>query len=83
MIKVLFFAKTKEVIGKDELQLSDSARFNTIDDIRLYLMELGDNYQSALSSQQLLVALNQTMVPASSNVRDGDEVAFFPPVTGG
>lgn len=83
MIKVLFFAKTKEVIGKGEHQLSDSEGFNTIDDIRLHLMELGDNYQSALSSEKLLVALNQTMVPASSNVGDGDEVAFFPPVTGG
>lgn len=83
MIKVLFFAKTKEIIGVGDIQLAKNDAFKTIDDIRLHLIESGEKYRSALESDALLVALNQSMVPVTSQVADGDEVAFFPPVTGG
>ena len=46
---------------------------------------LRDNpqWQASLDNRTLLSAVNQDMVPMDSDVNDGDEIAFFPPVTGG
>ncbi|MBD4685637.1 molybdopterin synthase sulfur carrier subunit, partial [Xanthomonas citri pv. citri] len=40
-------------------------------------------WQLALEKGKLLVAINQSISPLESAIKDGDEVAFFPPVTGG
>lgn len=81
MIKVLFFAQTRELIGKEGItfegdnisaqQLVEQLSFN------------GPQWKSALSSDKLLVAVNQEMMPMQTILKSGDEVAFFPPVTGG
>jgi len=51
--------------------------------LRAALAGQGDRWALALESGKLLAAVNQTLVPMSHPLRDGDEVAFFPPVTGG
>ncbi len=81
MIHVLFFAQVKELVGVDSLSVD--ATFTTADELRLYLSQKGDKWALALESGKLLVAINQTMADLSSPVTAGDEVAFFPPVTGG
>ena len=58
--------------------------FTTAEDVRQYLVaEKGDKWALALQSDKLLVAINQTLMPLESAVKNGDEIAFFPPVTGG
>ena len=47
------------------------------------MSERGDKWALALESGKLLVAVKQTLVPLYTPLHDGDEVAFFPPVTGG
>ena len=81
MIKVLFFAQVRELVGCDELCLPPEHA--TADQLRAALCERGDKWALALESGKLLVAVNQTLVPLSTALADGDEVAFFPPVTGG
>lgn len=81
MIKVLFFAQTRELVGVESLLLD--GHFETAEQIRLDLASRGDKWALALESGKLLVAINQTLSPLSSPVQDGDEIAFFPPVTGG
>ncbi|MEZ8143165.1 molybdopterin synthase sulfur carrier subunit [Enterovibrio norvegicus FF-33] len=81
MIQVLFFAQVKELVGTGSLALD--AKFNSAEDIRQHLAAKGDKWSLALESGKLLVAINQTISELSSPVKDGDEVAFFPPVTGG
>lgn len=81
MIKVLFFAQTRELVGVESLLLD--GHFETAEQIRLDLASQGDKWALALESGKLLVAINQTLSPLSSPVQDGDEIAFFPPVTGG
>jgi molybdopterin synthase sulfur carrier subunit len=51
--------------------------------LRAHLTERGDKWQLALESGKLLVAVNQTICHLDTEIKDGDEVAFFPPVTGG
>lgn len=81
MITVLFFAQTRELIGQDSVELN--ADFDTIEDIRAHLAAQQGKWELALESGKLLAALNQDIVALDKKVQDGDEVAFFPPVTGG
>ncbi len=81
MLKVLFFAQTRELIGIDEIVLEQD--FATADALREHLSQKGDKWALALEKGKLLVAINQTLMPLESAVKSGDEIAFFPPVTGG
>ena len=81
MIKVLFFAKVKELVACDELSLP--CDYASAEQLRSALSERGDKWALALEAGKLLVAVNQTLVPLDTPLHDGDEVAFFPPVTGG
>ncbi|MFA1559747.1 molybdopterin synthase sulfur carrier subunit [Aliivibrio fischeri] len=81
MITVLFFAQTKELVGTDKLELS--GEYATAEAIRQELSQKSDKWDLALEKGKLLVAINQTISSLDSAVSDGDEVAFFPPVTGG
>ncbi len=81
MLKVLFFGQTRELIGVDSLELE--ANFATAELLRETLSQRGKKWALALDSGKLLVAVNQTLVPLDTTLQDNDEVAFFPPVTGG
>ena len=81
MIRVLFFAQIKELIGTAQIDITDS--FGTAEALRCHLAERGDKWDLALTQGKLLVAINQTICALDSPLQDGDEVAFFPPVTGG
>lgn len=81
MIKVVFFAQVRELVGVDEVTVEEQT--TTVDAIREQLMQKGGKWELALESGKLLAAINHTMVPLTTEVKSGDEVAFFPPVTGG
>jgi len=75
-IKVLYFASLKELFGRGEQQLSADG-LSTVEDVWKHVSEGYD------VSQQVLYSINQEYAQADSIVQAGDEVAFFPPVTGG
>jgi len=81
MINVLFFAQVRELIGCDSLQVEGD--YATVEALRAELATRGDRWALALESGKLLAAVNQTLVPLDHAMQAGDEVAFFPPVTGG
>lgn len=81
MLKILFFAQTRELIGVEQLELK--AEFATAEAVREHLAAQGGKWALALAKGKLLVAINQTLSPLESAVKSGDEIAFFPPVTGG
>lgn len=81
MIKVLFFAQVRELVGVDSIELN--CEYKTIDDLRNSLINNGDRWALALEDGKLLSAVNQSFVQGSHSINDGDEIAFFPPVTGG
>ena len=80
MIKVLFFFFFRELVGVDELMIE--ANFTSAEQLRQHLADQGGKWTLALEAGKLLVAINQTISPLSAAIKDGDEVAFFPPVTG-
>lgn len=81
MIKVLFFAQVRELTGSERLDVD--GQFPTVEALRATLAARGERWALALAPGKLLAAVNQTLVPLDHAVNAGDEVAFFPPVTGG
>ena len=81
MIKVLFFAQVRELVNTYSLTLEGS--FENVAALRAHLAAQGERWALALDESKLLAAVNQTLVEFSHPLTAGDEVAFFPPVTGG
>jgi len=84
MIKIKYFASLSEYLDLKSEELPYSDEFNTAKDIINQLVDRGDTWKHAFSGEnKILVAVNQEICEHDVAVRDGDEVAFFPPVTGG
>ncbi len=84
MITVLYFARIKENLGtgRESIALPPSA--NNVATLTAWLRERGGAFQTELApGKALRVAINQTMVAMDAAIKDGDEIAYFPPVTGG
>jgi molybdopterin synthase sulfur carrier subunit len=82
MIKVLFFAKLSEQLGLRELFVEPNLAKDT-EQLFQYLTQYKAGWHTTLTSQHCLKAVNQSMVNGNISLQDGDEVAYFPPVTGG
>ena len=76
-VHILFFASLKEHLGKSEMQLE----LTTSPSVEALWKSLSSG-KHALPAQ-ILFAVNHQYVKADYQIQDGDEVAFFPPVTGG
>lgn len=82
MIKVVFFAALREQLSCSELSLN-SADFSTVADIKQHLANKDEQWHQVFVNNALLSAVNHDMVNNDHVIKSGDEVAFFPPVTGG
>jgi molybdopterin synthase sulfur carrier subunit len=83
-VKVLYFASLREKLGRDAEEIELPAGVATVAALRSHLRGRGGVYENSFSEKILIrAAVNQDMVQPSAAVKAGDEVAFFPPVTGG
>ena len=83
-VKVLFFAGLREQLGTPAEEIELPREVTTVAGLRSHLSQRGNSWKSALSEGKLIrMAVNQDMVQQSAAIKAGDEVAFFPPVTGG
>ena len=83
MIKLLYFASLRERLGTGGESIELPAGIATVAVLREYLVKRGGDWLALTTMRNLRVAVNQTMVDFDAGLKDGDEVAFFPPVTGG
>jgi molybdopterin synthase sulfur carrier subunit len=83
MIKLLYFASLREALGVANEAMELPAGVASVGALRQHLAARGDKWQVFAVSKSLRAAVNQAMVGADAPVAAGDEVAFFPPVTGG
>ncbi|WP_248921181.1 MoaD/ThiS family protein [Pseudomonas entomophila] len=79
-VKVMYFARYRELLGVDAERLEGD--FRVLDDVRQALLAKGGKY-GVLAEQNLMCARNEELCKLGEALEDGDEVAFFPPVTGG
>ncbi len=83
-LRVLYFARLREVVGTAQEDIVLPAGVGSIQTLKTWLSARGGAWQEAFSgSRQLRAAVNQELAAESAAIKDGDEVAFFPPVTGG
>ena len=83
-MKLLYFAWVRERIGVHEEDYALPGGVGTVGDLIAHLAGRGDGYARAFADPaQIRAAVNQETAHMSDAVADGDEVAFFPPMTGG
>ena len=83
-LQLRFFASLREGLGLSEELVSVPAAVVTTADLRAWLMQRGEVWSQLLNSERALrCAVNQYIAAENIALSDGDEVAFFPPVTGG
>ncbi|PKO24917.1 MAG: molybdopterin converting factor subunit 1 [Betaproteobacteria bacterium HGW-Betaproteobacteria-8] len=83
MIKVLYFARLRESLGVAEESV-DVNNGRSVADLMALLAARGGQWKQEFDGcKPLRAAVNQTLVANDARIHAGDEVAFFPPVTGG
>ncbi len=82
-LNILYFASLREALGTSGEQLPLPTGVTTVAALREHLAARGNDWCKLIESKSLRTAVNQKMVDANAAIADGDEVAFFPPVTGG
>lgn len=81
---ILFFASFRERLQCDREHWEDLSGHQTIMDILTSLRDRGEPWASVLADEKsILVSRNQEMSKLETEVGPDDEIAFFPPVTGG
>ena len=80
---VKYFSWIKEHIGKAEEVIDLPADITTIKELISYLENLNDDYRLAFEKNLIKIAINKSYSSIDDKIDNNDEIAFFPPVTGG
>ena len=83
-MELLYFARIRENIGHSADSMALPENISTVGLLIDHLREQGENYDAAFKNEAVIrVAVNQVYVNFDHPVSDSDEIAFFPPMTGG
>ena len=80
-VKILYFASLKEALGLSGETIDLPAGATTVGSLRDWLV--GHGRAQLATAKNLRCAVNQDMAKLDAEIKEGDEIAFFPPVTGG
>mgnify|MGYP001766020488 CR=1 FL=1 len=80
-VQILYFAGLKEKLGTAAETVELPAGIATVGALRDWLV--GQGREGLATAKNLRCAVNQDMAKLDASIKDGDEIAFFPPVTGG
>ena len=81
---IKYFSWIREHVGKSEENFELPSHVTTINELIDYLNSFNDQYKNAFSKRALIkIAVNKTYASSEAKINNNDEVAFFPPVTGG
>jgi len=84
LIKVLYFARLKESLKYSTEEFALPADVRTVADLKQHLAKRGESWAAQFDGKVALrAAINHAVVANDALIKTGDEVAFFPPVTGG
>ena len=83
-VKLLYFAWVRERIGKGEENVELPAGVSTVADLMAWLAGRGEEYAFAFENPKIIrAAIDRTHVKAGAPIAGAQEIAFFPPMTGG
>ena len=81
---IKYFSWIKEHIGKSEEQIDLPSNITNVNQLINYLNEIDRKYYIIFEKKELIkIAVNKTYSSFDTNISNSDEIAFFPPVTGG
>ena len=81
---IKYFSWIREHVGTSEEEITLPESVSTIDDLMSYLIDSNDKYKSAFLKRDLVkIAINKSHSSINTKIYNEDEIAFFPPVTGG
>lgn len=84
MVKLVYFAWVRERIGKGEEEIVLPPSVETVADLLIHLRSCGENYEAALDTPTIIrVAINQEHRQHGDRIGNAQEIALFPPMTGG
>jgi molybdopterin synthase sulfur carrier subunit len=82
-IKVLYFASLRETLGVAVEELALPPGVTTLAGLRDHIVARGEPWAQLARTKNLRCAINRSMAGFDATIGPNDEVAFFPPVTGG
>ena len=83
-MKILYFSWIKDKIGKTHEDIDIKDNIKTIDDLILYLKKSNETYEEVFrDTSSIKVSINMETANFKDQINNNDEVAFFPPMTGG
>ena len=81
---IKYFSWIKEHVGKSEEQIVLPSHITDINQLIKYLVEIDEKYNLIYEKKKIIkIAVNKTYSSFDTNISNSDEIAFFPPVTGG
>ena len=84
MLTIHYFASVREAVERSKEQLELPENVANIGDLIEHLLLLHPHFKTVFQDdRKILIAVNQTVVDKSQALDPGDEIAFFPPMTGG
>ena len=83
MLKILYFASLRETLGRSTEDLDLPSNVSDVSGLLRLLQARGGVWTTLCGVKNLRYAVNQEMANLDAPLQAGDEVAFFPPVTGG
>ena len=82
-MKIIYFAKIRELIGKSEEEISFPNSVKTIEDLIVFLKNHNEIYHNVFENYDFLIACDEELVDMNYEINKTKEIAIFPPVTGG
>ena len=83
MILINYFASYRDRLNLGGEKIPASDALSTVEDVRKMLIARGELWRDVLGGANLMCAVNQELCATDQAIEDFDEIAFFPPVTGG
>ncbi len=83
-MKILYFSWIKDGIGKNQEEINLNDNIKTISDLIDFLIKIDQNYEKVFNDiSAIRFSKNMNVVNIDENISNDDEIAFFPPMTGG
>lgn len=82
-MKIIYFAKIRELIGKAEEDIILPSNVRTVNDLIIFLKDYNKVYKDIFENNDFFTACDEELVDMDHDIRKAKEIAIFPPVTGG
>tara|TARA_Y100001970_G_scaffold288248_1_gene415034 strand:- start:9952 stop:10197 length:246 start_codon:yes stop_codon:yes gene_type:complete len=81
-MKIKYFAWVKDITNQEEEEIN-STQIKNLDELKVFIIEKYPDLKKHMGKEILRFAINQEYIIENINLKSNDEIAIFPPVSGG